>query len=140
MAYILGDILELEHGEASNALSISKDNFRKQLSRARAKVIQFTKESCGLVSSCSKCSCDKKLAGAIKRQRVNPDKIQFAKKSAYNYIEIKEILQETHHELRTLVLQKEIAHYKCPNELSAIIESLVDKGIEDNKALRRTSW
>lgn len=32
MAYIPGGILEMEHVEVSNILSVSKDNFHKQLS------------------------------------------------------------------------------------------------------------
>jgi RNA polymerase sigma factor (sigma-70 family) len=130
MAYILGDIFELEHDEASNILSISKDNFRQTLSRARAKVFQFTNESCGLISSDSKCSCVKKLQGSIKRKRVDPDKIIFADKSEYNYMEVKEVLRETQQELKTLVLQNAITRYKCPDTLSEIIESLVVQGIK----------
>ena len=61
MAYILGDILEMEHHEASDILGITKDNFRQQLSRARAKVIDFTSTSCGLVIEKAKCSCERKI-------------------------------------------------------------------------------
>lgn len=131
MAYILGDILELEHQEASNALSISKVNFRKQLSRARTKIIQFTNKNCGLVNSCSKCSCERKLSGSIKQQRVNPGEIKFGTKNDYSFNEIKGILQETQNNLKTVVLQKSVTPSKCPKELSITIESLVDLGIKN---------
>lgn len=140
MAYILGDILEMEHSEASKVLSLSKDNFRQQLSRARAKVVQFTHESCGLVNSCSKCSCDKKLTGAINRERIIPDKTPFSEKSDLQYIEVKNILHETQHELKTLALQKSINHYKCPSELSTIIGLLVEQGIKARQITPSTNW
>lgn len=130
MAYILGDILEMEHKEASSILCISKDNFRKQLSRARAKVIQFTEKSCGLVNHCAKCSCDKKLTASIEGKRVNPVSLNLANKSNKSYTEIKEALSATQESLRTLNLQQSITHYKSPKELSNVISLLVNDGIK----------
>jgi len=129
MAYILGDILELEHAEASKILSISKENYRKQLSRARNKVINFTTESCGLVNDCAKCSCEKKLTGAVKRHRVNPDRLFFSSGNQFSYTKVKASLMETQHGLRTIALQNSINHFKSPNELGDIIEALVAEGI-----------
>lgn len=138
MAYILGDIFEMEHIEASKVLSISKDNFRKQLSRARNKVIEFTSESCGFVSNCAKCSCEKKITGALKRKRVSPDNIYFASDRQYSYDEIRESLSTTQQDLKTLALQQSINHYECPINLGVLIESLVSDGIKANKVLHRT--
>lgn len=129
MAYILGDILEIEHGEASTILSISKENFRQQLSRARKKVTEFTEKSCGLTNSCAKCSCDKRLTASIKRKRVKPEHLYLASKSDKTYIEVKEALNATQHSLKALTLQKSITHYKSPKELSNIISLLVNDGI-----------
>lgn len=135
MTYILGDIFEMEHAEASNVLSISKDNFRKQLSRARTKIVEFTSESCGLVSKCATCSCEKKITGAINRTRVTSDNLYFANKSHYTFSEISESLSKTQQDLKTLALQKSVSHYKCPINLSNIIEALVSDGIKVNQAL-----
>lgn len=140
MAYILGDILEMEHDEASKALSISKDNFRKQLSRARAKVIQFTSESCGLVNNSAKCSCEKKITGAVIRHRVSFDRIFFSGDNQYPYAEIKESLLITQLNLKSLALQKSINPYRCPVKLSEVIETLVTEGVKANKNLHQTSW
>jgi len=137
MAYILGDILELEHGEASKILSVTKENFRKQLSRSRVKIINFTTKSCGLVSDRAKCSCEKKLTGAVKRQRINSDRVIFSGGNQYSYKEVKASLLETQQSLRTIDLQNSIKHYKSPSDLSAIIGTLVIEGVEANKALHR---
>lgn len=125
MAYILGDILEMEHEEASQALSISKANFRKQLSRSRATIIEFTTQSCGLVNPCAKCSCENKIIGAIERQRIKPDHLHFSNNEACSYTQAKESLLATQQSLRALSLQSSISHYKSPMELSAVIELLV---------------
>lgn len=130
MAYILGDIVELNHDEASSALAISKANYRQQLSRARAKVIAFTNQSCGLVSREAKCRCDKKLTGALARKRLVPGQSYFADNSAASYIEVKNILHETQQDLKTLTLQQSIGPYNCPSELSSIIESIVFQAVD----------
>jgi len=135
MAYILGDILEMEHAEASKVLSISKDNFRQQLSRARTKVVKFTNESCGLLNKCADCSCEKKLTGALKRQRINPLSLNLNEESDFNYKQIKDTLFKTQQKLKTLVLQKSVNHYKCPNEISNIIEVLVNQGVNTKNRL-----
>ena len=135
MAYILGDILEMRHEEASNILQISKQNFRKQLSRARAKVIEFTSESCGLINKCAKCHCEKKITGAIERKRVRPDNIFYSGNGQYSYAEIKDLLLETRKSMKNLTLQKSIKAYNCPDELSNIIDSLVVEGIKVNQCL-----
>jgi len=133
MAYILGDILEMAHDEASTVLSISKSNYRQQLSRARAKIIEFTNKSCGLLNKCANCSCEKKLTGAIKRQRINPLKLNLVAESDSSYGEVKEILLKTQQELKTLVFQKSVSQYKCPTELSNIIGLLVDQQVKAKK-------
>lgn len=130
MAYILGDILEIEHDEASKILAISKDNFRKQLSRARGKVVEFTSNSCRLVSDRATCSCDKKLQGALNRQRIKPDNIIFTDRNNNDYVELKSALKQTQQQLKTLKLQTSIKYYKCSEELSDIIGSLVREGIK----------
>lgn len=139
MAYILGEIFEMDHNEAGEVLSVSPANFRKQLSRARIKIVEFMSESCGFVSSCAKCRCDKKLTGAINRKRIDTNNINFSEKAQYSYDEVKESLEKTQQDLKALALQKSINHYKNPIQLSSIIESLVSEGIKANKALHRTS-
>ena len=43
LAYILGEILELEGPEAARILGISAAAFRKRLSRARDAIVMFTR-------------------------------------------------------------------------------------------------
>jgi len=125
MAYILGDIFELDHNEASDCLSLSKDNYRKQLSRARAQVLQFTSTSCGIVSNTAKCSCSKKLKGAISRKRVIPTEIRYANNSKETYLDVKHKIDELHQDLKSVALQTSIPILKSPENFIQIVETLM---------------
>jgi hypothetical protein len=126
MSYILGEIFEFDHQEASYILDISKETYRQQLSRARVKITKFMSENCGMVNSSAKCSCERKLKGAIKRKRVNPFLSNFAKRNDISYLEIQQKLKKTEKELKTITAQCSIYHYKCPTKLEDIISSLID--------------
>lgn len=78
ITYILGEILELDSTEGSYIQEVSAETFRKRLSRARAKINEFTKVNCGLVNKQNQCRCEKRVAYAISKKRVNPDNLLFA--------------------------------------------------------------
>lgn len=69
-AYVLGEVLELDHAEAAEVLDISPGNFRKRLSRARARVQDFTAATCGLANPDAPCSCRKRLPAALASGRI----------------------------------------------------------------------
>ncbi len=78
LSYIVGEIMELDHKEASEILGISTSAYRKRLSRARNAVTRFMLNHCGLVNAANRCSCSKRVTTAIALQRVDPDKLLFA--------------------------------------------------------------
>jgi len=78
LAYILGEILELDHAEAADVLEIAPAAFRKRLSRARADITAFTMSHCGLVKPENACRCRKRVATAIALGRVDPSRLLFA--------------------------------------------------------------
>ena len=125
LAYIFGDIFELDHNEASEILNISKANYRKRLSRARARVVAFTQQSCGLIGQRAKCACDKKLTGAIGRERVTLNHIQFADQSKETYQEIKLKIAETKADLKILALQNAIPRFKNVDNFADEIETIM---------------
>lgn len=78
LAYILGDILEMDGVEAASILRISPAAFRKRLSRAREAVIEFTRAHCGLVDPTNACRCRHRLPRAQAMKRVDADALLFA--------------------------------------------------------------
>jgi len=78
LAYILGEILELDHKEASEVLKIAPAAFRKRLSRARASITTFMTARCGLVNPANACRCRKRVDTAVDLGRVDPANLLFA--------------------------------------------------------------
>ena len=78
IAYILGEILELGHREAAEALQIAPAAYRKRLSRARGQLTDFMKERCGLFDPSNPCRCRKRVNTAVERGRVDPEHLLFA--------------------------------------------------------------
>jgi RNA polymerase sigma factor (sigma-70 family) len=81
LAYILGEILEMEGDEAAHALGIQPAAFRKRLSRARDAVVAFTRAKCGLVNPARPCRCRRRLPAALRSGRVTPGHLLFASDS-----------------------------------------------------------
>ncbi|MDD5760162.1 MAG: RNA polymerase sigma factor, partial [Desulfobulbaceae bacterium] len=78
LAYVLGEIIELDHCEAAEVMEISRAAYRKRLSRAQSTILSFMTSRCGLVNPDNACRCHRKLATAIELGRVVPDRLLFA--------------------------------------------------------------
>lgn len=79
LAYILGEVLELDGVEAAKILSIAPAAFRKRLSRAREAIIEFTRAHCGLVDPANGCRCIRRLPRALEMHRVDAEAPLFAR-------------------------------------------------------------
>ena len=77
LAYVLGDILELEGPEAARILKISAAAFRKRLSRAREAIVEFTRRHCGLVDQDNACRCIRRLPRAQAIGRIGNEVLLF---------------------------------------------------------------
>lgn len=78
LAYILGEILELDHREAASILEIRPATFRKRLSRARASITGLMRAKCGLFDRNNACRCHRRADTAIELGRVDPHRLLFA--------------------------------------------------------------
>lgn len=78
LAYILGEIMELDHIQAASVLDVTSAAFRKRLSRARTSILAFMKAYCGLVNPDNACRCHRRVATAIALGRVNAAHLRFA--------------------------------------------------------------
>lgn len=81
MTYILGEIFEMDHSEGAYILSISQENFRKRLSRARSSVIKFMSDNCGLVNENNRCRCSKQVGKCLKKGCINREALLFSRDS-----------------------------------------------------------
>lgn len=78
MAYILGEIIELDHREGADVMGITPAAFRKRLSRARKRITALMTSRCGLAEPANRCRCRRRAGTAIDLGRVDPDNLLFA--------------------------------------------------------------
>ena len=78
VVFLLGEILETQDTVAAELLSMSRDNFRQQLARAREQLSSFMLGRCGLVNPQNSCRCARKTQAFIKDGIVVPNRLQFA--------------------------------------------------------------
>lgn len=124
-AYVLGDVFEFNHSEAAEALGLSNDAFRKQLSRARSKVLKFTSEHCGLVSSSAACTCPRRLPNAMAIGRVTLGD-QAIVSDAPSYHDVETQAKMLNKDLRAAKLQRSMGQLRSPKDFGEIILGLVD--------------
>ncbi len=129
IAYVLGDILELDQNEATEILDITKDNYRKRLSRARADVVAFTSKNCGLVNESAKCICPRRLPSAMTMGRVRIDDIHYATKHAPEYGDVLEQTKKLEGKLRALCLQKATPQFTSPRDFGVFISQIVEGNV-----------
>jgi RNA polymerase sigma factor (sigma-70 family) len=79
IAYILGEILEIESDAAAPMLDITAPAFRKRLSRARADMEAFVAGRCGLADPTNACRCHKLAPAAVDHGLVDPARLRFTK-------------------------------------------------------------
>jgi RNA polymerase sigma factor (sigma-70 family) len=93
LAYILGEILELDHRTAAAALEVSPDAYRQRLARARAGIVGLMKARCGLAHPENPCRCRRRVATAMARGLLDPARLQFAR-SADRALRFPQVLDE----------------------------------------------
>ncbi|PPK87666.1 RNA polymerase ECF family sigma subunit [Neolewinella xylanilytica] len=80
LIYIIGDIFNADHHVGSEIMEISRDNYRKKLSRARKDLHNFMQHKCGLVDKSNPCRCHKKVTVALESGRVDAKNLLYNRK------------------------------------------------------------
>lgn len=124
-AYVLGEVLEMEQGEAALVLGIEPATFRKQLSRARSSVQEFTAAHCGLVSAAAPCSCPRRLPAALNCGRLGSGPyVGFGE--APSYAAAKAMAGQVNSGIAAAKLQQATGPLRAPEDFAAKVLSLVD--------------
>lgn len=85
LTFILGEMFGADHGVGSEILGITKDNFRKRLSRARSDLFNFMNHKCGLVNKSNPCRCHKKVTYALNGKLIDNKNLLFNRKEFSNF-------------------------------------------------------
>lgn len=78
MAYVLGEIMELDHHAGAEILDITPAAFRKRLQRARTRITDLMRARCGLFDPENACRCRLRVPVAIDLGRIDPHKLLYA--------------------------------------------------------------
>ena len=126
-AYVLGEILELGHEEASEIQGTSPANFRQRLSRARREVLEFTSKNCGLSNPEAACHCRKRIEPALAKNRIRPGSLVFSR-GAPEFSEVTRKAQTLVGDLKALQLQKSGPLFHSPKDFGQQLSALLDTG------------
>ncbi|MEM9635144.1 MAG: RNA polymerase sigma factor [Pseudomonadota bacterium] len=129
LAYVLGDVFELDHGEASQILDLTPAAYRKRLSRARAEVIAFTSRHCGIVSSGARCSCPRRLPAAMNAGRVAQGNYPNSAGAAFSYSKARQQVEAVVDDLKTFKLQRTVPEQSCPQEIRTQLTQILSPGV-----------
>jgi RNA polymerase sigma factor (sigma-70 family) len=127
LAYILGEILEMEGDEAARVLAIRPAAFRKRLSRAREAIVAFTRAKCGLVSPERPCRCHRRLAQAVRLGRVDRQHLLFADaEAAGQFPAVLAEIRRLEDVRRAAALFRSHPRFAAPVDFAAEIRKLLD--------------
>lgn len=129
LAYILGEIVELDHHDAAEVLEIAPAAYRKRLSRARASITSFMTTRCGLANPANACRCRRRVATAVDLGRVDPANLLFAssRDQARRFPQVLVKIRQLDETRRAAALYRSHAHVKPSDEFTSWLRALVDE-------------
>jgi hypothetical protein len=127
LAYILGDIMELEGPEAAAILEVSPTIFRKRLSRARSSLVAFMRRKCGLFDPQNQCRCRRRVAKAMELGRLNPHRFLFADsvEEARRFPEVLVTIRRLEKTRRAVALYRSHTAYEAPLDIGNIVKTIL---------------
>jgi len=128
LVYIFGEILGVPDVVGGELLEISRDAFRKKLSRARRDLHSFMHGNCGLINPDNPCRCRRKTAGFIKAGFVDSRELRFVRGRTLQVKEVAQTTLDTLHELDVAYGDLYRAHpfYESPDFIAGI-RALLDR-------------
>jgi RNA polymerase sigma factor (sigma-70 family) len=128
LAYILGEILELESQEAAAILQMTPAAFRKPLSRARAAIVSFMQHKCGLVSPQNPCRCRRRVNRALVLQRMHPEHLLFAQdvERAQHFPAVLHEIRKLEETRRAAALYRSHPEHAVPENFVAFVRGLIN--------------
>lgn len=129
LAYLLGEILELDHNEASSALDIAPAAFRKRLSRARQEITSFMKARCGRANPANACRCRRRVNAAVALGRVDPRHLLFASNAerARRFPEVLREIRLLEEERRATALYRSHPHPEPGHDLTTWLKQVLER-------------
>ena len=129
LVFILSVIFNITDTQGSEILNISRANFRKILSRARAQLHQYMDGNCGVINKKNSCKCRKKVKGFLRGMDPKKYRITFAHSGSPR---MKDLVFEKANQFERNIYSKYIRifrnhpFYKAP-DLTKWLRNLINK-------------
>ena len=129
LAYILGEIMELDHIQAAGALETTPAAFRKRLSRARVSILSFMTAHCGLINPTNACRCHRRVSTAVALGRVDPSHLLFAtsQQQARRFPEVLAEIRQLEESRRAAALYRSHPEARTSDAFIAWLKKLLDE-------------
>lgn len=133
-AYILGEILDLDHVEGAEILEITPAAFRKRLSRANERITSFMTAHCGLVEPSNRCRCKLRTNCAVDRGHVRPKDLCFAHSlsQAKRFPEVLHTIRQLEDSRRIAALYRSHPEFESSTPFVAWLAKLLDEMPDPN--------
>jgi RNA polymerase sigma factor (sigma-70 family) len=141
LAFILGVVMDVSSKEGAFILDISPAAFRKRLSRARRRVMDFLRANCGLFTESNPCRCTKVLASHVKQGWIDPQRPLFATDHPNNRKGNEPLvayMKELDELGRVSALYKSFPEKEESAKLAALVKDLVEK--QDYHVFSEPQW
>jgi RNA polymerase sigma factor (sigma-70 family) len=127
LAYILGEVFELNSEQGGYILSIAPAAFRQRLSRARKRIQNFMGKNCALIKPKNSCHCAKWGYNALKKGFINRERLLFAGHPSRSPIDrdVLARLQEVDELHRAAFLFRNHPDYAAPGVFVKTIRELI---------------
>lgn len=129
LAYVLGEIMDLPAPEASVALGLKPDVFRKRLQRAREAIETFTRTHCGLVTDSAACHCNRRVPTAIRLGRIPGQGAALARKAA-SFDEARAVVRRVEHAQRVVELHRSAQTHDSGLAVANLVMAALDAKAE----------
>ncbi len=130
LIYLLGKVFAIDHNVGAEIFNISKENFRKKLSRARKELHNYMEYRCGLIKKSNPCRCVKKAKSALKMGALDKDNLIL--KRSYTK-KIGDFVTENQDAIEDVVDQKYIDIFRAhPSKSKFDAKTVVSKIINDH--------
>jgi RNA polymerase sigma factor (sigma-70 family) len=133
-AYILGEILDLDHVEGADILEITPTAFRKRLSRASQRITSFMVGHCGLIEPDNPCRCNLRINCAVERGHVRPAELLFAHSLAHakQFPEVLQTIRQLEDSRRVAALYRSHPELESSTPFIAWLAKLIDRMPDPN--------
>lgn len=79
LAFLLGAVFDLKDTTGAELMDITRENFRKKLSRSRQKIFSHMNSVCGHVDSKNTCRCKNKFNNFVEMGMIHPENTRYHK-------------------------------------------------------------